>query len=83
MQIHGGSTGKAPEGRDVEVPPEWATFERSAKVWWDILHAANIDEHASMGLYLLGQLSDEGWYEANSIIEKVLRKVIMTTIKNH
>ena len=45
-------------------------------MWYDALeHDFRVDKGARMELTLLAQLSEEGYWEANSIISKLTKKV--------
>lgn len=54
--------------------PKWVSFERSPKQWACFLQDANVDERAAQDIFLLAQMSDEGWMAANSIIAKLVKK---------
>ena len=60
---------------DIEVP-EWVTFNQDAKVWRSYLEKMNVDESAQQSLFLLAQSSPDNYWEANSIISKLIKKVI-------
>ena len=60
--------------RDREIEcPEWVTFNKDAKVWRKYLEKMGVDEPAQQSLFLLAQ--DDYW-EANSIISKLIKKVV-------
>jgi hypothetical protein len=60
--------------RDREIEcPEWVTFNKDAKVWRKYLDKMGVDEPAQQSLFLLAQ--DDYW-EANSIISKLIKKVV-------
>ena len=58
--------------REIEVP-EWVTFNQDAKVWRSYLEKMGVDENAQQSLFLLAQ---DNYWEANSIISKVIKKVV-------
>jgi hypothetical protein len=60
---------------DIEVP-EWVTFNQDAKVWHSYLEKMNVDESAQQSLFLLAQSSPDNYWEANSIISKLIKKVV-------
>ena len=57
-----------------EQEPDWATFERDPRVWWEILDWWHIDHDARAQLFSLAQHSDKGHEEANELIGKLLKK---------
>jgi hypothetical protein len=60
--------------RDREIEcPEWVTFNKDPKVWRKYLEKMWVDEPAQQSLFLLAQ--DDYW-EANSIISKLIKKVV-------
>ena len=58
---------------DATGVPHWATFERSATQWYQLLKNIGCDENAVAELFLLAQHSDQGYMSANSAISKVLK----------
>lgn len=54
--------------------PKWVSFERSPQQWAGFLQDAGVDERAAQDIFLLAQMSDEGWMAANSIIAKLVKK---------
>ena len=65
--------GKGAHTPSPEVPT-WATFERNAHVWYDELCRLGVDKHACKDLFLLAQLSDVGYAEANNVLSKLIKK---------
>ena len=61
--------------REIEVP-DWVTFNQDATVWRSYLEKMNVDEPAQQSLFLLAQSSPENYWEANSIISKLIKKVV-------
>ena len=60
--------------RDREIEcPEWVTFNKDAKVWRKYLDKMGVDEPAQQSLFLLAQ---DNYWEANSIISKLIKKVV-------
>ena len=64
----------ATEGETYEQIPDWAKqlLPFDPKMWWEILDSFGIDDIARKTLYLLGGMCEEGAYEANLIIGKLL-----------
>ena len=56
------------------VHEPWQTLDFNIENWVDTLEEADVDGTSMKELFLLAQLSDEGAYEANRIISKILKK---------
>ena len=55
--------------------PDWAnTDEFDASKWWQVLDEYDVDEVARKTLFLLCQMNDEGRFEANLLMGKLLNK---------
>ena len=54
--------------------PAWASFQPEISNWWQLLDEYQIDEAARQALFCLAQLSDQGYYHANSVIAKLIKK---------
>ena len=67
----------APSRPSASYPPqpEWATLKRDAAVWWQYLNDLGVDGPAQRDLFLLAQLSEEGYVEANHLLAKLVKKV--------
>ena len=61
---------------DIDAPtplPDWVTFNKDATVWRSYLEKMEVDEWAQQSLFLLAQ---DNYWEANSIISKLIKKVV-------
>ena len=56
--------------------PDWVTFNKDPMVWRSYLEKTGVDEAAQQSLFLLAQSSTENYWEANSIISKLIKKVV-------
>ena len=63
--------GASEERGDRKEP--WVTFTRDPSAWGDVLRAHGADDVSRQTLFLLAQLSEEGFQEANHIIATLLK----------
>ena len=66
--------GEGGGGRRSVGVEKWRTFERNVEVWSDDLRRWRVDDKATKSLFLLAQLSNDGYDGANMIISKLLKK---------
>ena len=64
--------GGSEERADRKEP--WVTFARDPSAWDDVLRAHGADDVSRQSLFLLAQLSEGGFQEANHIIAKLLKQ---------
>ena len=67
------SSYRAP-ARASEQLPDWATFEKSPRVWWELLDQLGCDRLSRRSLFCLAQFSDDGYEAANSALSKLVKK---------
>ena len=51
--------------------PDWATFQPSVEVWWELLDEYGVDTAARQGLFALAQTNFEA---ANDVIARLIKK---------
>ena len=60
---------------DFDDVPEWFTWDRDIRVWRGILTELDIDDKAQQALMALAQQGRQGYWAANELIGKILKKV--------
>ena len=65
---------KSPADEPEHARPEWATFDNDVKVWWELLDFFEVDEPARQSLFALAQYGEEGYYHANTLVSKMIKK---------
>ncbi len=67
----------APKGPSDSYPPqpEWATLKRDTSVRWQYLNDLGVDGPAQRDLFLLAQLSEDGYVSANHLLAKLVKQV--------
>ena len=59
---------------DADDQPPWATAERDVSVWYTMLKDKGADSASIQNVFALAQYSEEGYFEANALIAKVIKK---------
>ena len=59
--------------REQAALPDWASFDPDPTAWMELLTECGIDKLAQQSLFLLGQMSPQGWEEANTLLGKLIR----------